>query len=707
MLRLLLAALAALLLAGLPAAAERKVALVIGNDGYANVPPLRKARADAEGYRDYLAAEGFEVLIGLDLAAPAMRELLAAFLDRIQPGDTVVFAFAGHGWSDGRQNFLMATDIRQEASETLLAAESFPLRNGVNGILDLIAARGPRLAVAIIDACRNNPFRAPGGTRSLGLARGLVAVSAPAGTFVAFSAGEGQEALDRLSAEDPEPNSVFTRYFLAELRKGQDLQTAFKATQAVVAEVAARANHAQRPAYYDEVTGRACLAAACADPAAPDRAARDWEQVKDTTSEAALERFAAAHPGTVQEALALERLARLRAEREAASRPAPGTAPPAATTNPPAATTTAPPAATTATPPAATPAPGHVIGDVTRADPAPSRPFVVPSVPAKPPAAATPSPAPETGVIVVDATGRGTVRSLAEAVARAKPGDRIEVRPGRYRGGVTVEIPLEIVGTGDRARIVIEATGADVIHWRAPSGRIANLTLLQGGGAFSAVFFDRGSATLEGSDLASKGNAVVAVKGPAAPVIRDNLIRDGTLGGLFVYEGARPRVEGNEFRANRGAAISVVRGGDPTVLRNRITGGNEVGLFVFEEGRGHFEDNDIEACTQSGVAILSGGDPLVVRNRIRRNGRIGVAVSQDGRGRIERNEITGNGEAGIHVESGAPVIVGNLVRDQDAAVVLSERAAGELTRNDLRGNRSWTILRHPAARTVIRENTER
>jgi hypothetical protein len=252
-----------LMLAPIPALAAKSLALIIGNDSYVEVPALQKARADAQGYAAHFQALGYEVTLVLDAGGRAMDEALASFYDRIAPGDTVVFVFSGHGWSDGRQNFLLPVDIRAQGSETLLARESVALRNGVNGVVDEIALRGPGLTVAIIDACRNNPFQPPPGTRSVGLARGLAPEAAPTGTFLAFSAGAGQTALDRLGDDDGVPYSVFTRHFLAELAKPQDLQSAFKATQAEVNRLAATVGHPQRPAYYDEVVGLACLSGSC------------------------------------------------------------------------------------------------------------------------------------------------------------------------------------------------------------------------------------------------------------------------------------------------------------------------------------------------------------------------------------------------------------------------------------------------------------
>jgi len=297
-------------------AAARSLALVIGNDDYAHLPDLAKARADARGYAEFLGERGYDVTLLTDAGRVAMDEALVAFIDRIEPGDTVAFVFAGHGWSDGRQNFLLPADMRAGGSERLLARESVALRNGVNGVLDEIEARGPGLTVAIIDACRNNPFTPQDGTRSVGLARGLVQVQAGTGTFVAFSAGEGQTALDRLSDDDNAPHSVFTRFFLEELARPQDLQSAFKATQVAVNAAARTVDHPQRPAYYDEVIGPACITGACDAPPPPptdpaELARLAWADVQDSTSAPVLEAFAASYTGTVYARLAIERVASL------------------------------------------------------------------------------------------------------------------------------------------------------------------------------------------------------------------------------------------------------------------------------------------------------------------------------------------------------------------------------------------------------------
>src|SRR5262249_10570439 len=89
---------------------------------------------------------------------------------------------------------------------------------------------------------------------------------------------------------------------------------------------------------------------------------------------------------------------------------------------------------------------------------------------------------PEAPPIVVDALGKGDYSSIKDAVSDASPGDRILTRPGRYIESVLIDKPLEILGDGMNTEIVWEATGTSVLVFRASMGRVANLSIRQGGG---------------------------------------------------------------------------------------------------------------------------------------------------------------------------------------------------------------------------------
>jgi hypothetical protein len=243
-----------------PFAQAKSVALVIGNDGYANVPSLQKAVNDARSISAELERLGFIVRRVENVDQRAMSRAIVAFNADVEAGDRAVFFYSGHGFEIGGTNYLLPTDVpaARSSEEDLVRDASFP----VDRIIDGVRAKGASVAIMILDACRDNPFAGPG-TRSAPRTKGLARVDAPEGVFVLMSAGAKQEALDRLSDADANPNSVFTRTFLTELSKpGQTLVQIAKKTQVEVKTLARSVGHDQTPAYYDQVIGDIVLSGA-------------------------------------------------------------------------------------------------------------------------------------------------------------------------------------------------------------------------------------------------------------------------------------------------------------------------------------------------------------------------------------------------------------------------------------------------------------
>jgi hypothetical protein len=248
-----------------PALAAKRVALVIGNNDYAEVPKLEKASGDARAISATLTGLGFDVITLLDANRSRMSRALVDLETRVSPGDTVLFYFAGHGVALDGGNLLLPTDIPSvsEAQRNLLRTEGFL----ADDISERMQARGAATTVMVLDACRNNPFKAGAG-RSIGQSRGLSRMDTKRGMFVMFSAGAGQEALDRLGPNDTHPNSVFTRLFVDLVKRPDlDLIDVAKELQVEVPKLAQSVGHEQLPAYYDQIPGRIFLARA--DGAAP------------------------------------------------------------------------------------------------------------------------------------------------------------------------------------------------------------------------------------------------------------------------------------------------------------------------------------------------------------------------------------------------------------------------------------------------------
>ncbi len=276
----------ALLLMCASTAEAKRVALVIGNDQYENVPNLQKAVNDARALGRTLKDLDFEIISAENLTRREMNQKLQEFARKLGRGDEALFFFAGHGVQIDGQNFLLPTDIpnAKPDQESFVRYEAV----GVYQVLDIIRGRGSRIAILVLDACRNNPFRTVG-TRTLGGTRGLARMAAPEGTFIMYSAGVGQEALDNTGDDDPHANSVFTRTLIPFLKTpGLKLTETARRVRREVQKIAAAAAHEQRPAYYDEVTGDFFFTPRATDSPAPRISASKsqdemlWSAIKDS-----------------------------------------------------------------------------------------------------------------------------------------------------------------------------------------------------------------------------------------------------------------------------------------------------------------------------------------------------------------------------------------------------------------------------------------
>lgn len=230
-----------------PIFANRK-ALIIGNDLYTDVPKLNNAAADADAMAKALESVGFKVSKYLNLNEKAFKQALRDFRLNIQGGDEVLFFFAGHGVQLGAANYLLPTDIKGDHEEQV-KDEGIQLQK----VLDDLQEKKTKFALAVIDACRDNPFKGQG--RAIG-GRGLAPTSAATGQMIMFSAGSGQQALDKLGANDKEKNGLFTRIFLKEMVKpGVSVDRVLRNVRNEVVTLAKGVGHQQTPALYDQAIG--------------------------------------------------------------------------------------------------------------------------------------------------------------------------------------------------------------------------------------------------------------------------------------------------------------------------------------------------------------------------------------------------------------------------------------------------------------------
>ena len=203
---------------GLAPEVGRRTALVIGNAKYRNLTALKNPVNDSRAICEKLRGLRFDVECAENLPDPkSMRRVVAGFVKRLQPNDTALFYYAGHGIEVGGENYLIPTEA-EVGSESYVPDETFRL----SFLFDELRASKVRLSILILDACRENPFVQ---SRSAsGAGGGLALPNAPAGSIVIYPTAPGRVAYDGSGR-----NGLFTAHLLKYLDSpGLNIEEMFK-----------------------------------------------------------------------------------------------------------------------------------------------------------------------------------------------------------------------------------------------------------------------------------------------------------------------------------------------------------------------------------------------------------------------------------------------------------------------------------------------
>ncbi|MDX2259326.1 MAG: SUMF1/EgtB/PvdO family nonheme iron enzyme [Hyphomicrobiaceae bacterium] len=294
--RAILVLIAGLLLAcAIPAtAADRRVALVIGNGAYKHTPVLANPKNDAADMKAALAGLGFEVIEGIDLDKAGMDRTIRTFARALAGAKVGALFYAGHGLQVGGVNYLVPVDAE------LTTADALDFEMIRLDVVQRVMEAATETNVIFLDACRDNPLsrnlaRALG-TRSGSIGRGLAQVEAGIGTLISYATQPGNVALDGEGSRNSPYTTALKKHVAT---AGEDLVSILIRVRKDVAEATKRK---QIPWDQSALMARLVFKEAPAKPAELPPPARDtaalapvcerrWSQVAATRSVAELRAF--------------------------------------------------------------------------------------------------------------------------------------------------------------------------------------------------------------------------------------------------------------------------------------------------------------------------------------------------------------------------------------------------------------------------------
>lgn len=174
----------------------RKVALVIANSGYEHTSQLANPQRDAGLISGALNQAGFDTVeLVQDLDRDEFVDRLRRFRELADGADAALVYFAGHGIESAGRNWLLPTDA------TLNAEKDLPFE-AVELQLVLNTLEGAKLRIAVLDACRNNPFANRWNSDNRSVSRGLAPLEID-DMLVIYAAAPGAFAYDGTDGNSP------------------------------------------------------------------------------------------------------------------------------------------------------------------------------------------------------------------------------------------------------------------------------------------------------------------------------------------------------------------------------------------------------------------------------------------------------------------------------------------------------------------------
>jgi uncharacterized caspase-like protein len=304
----LLIGLLALVHVSAPSAAERRVALVVGNSKYVAAGlELANPKNDSQDVATALRELGFEVIHKADVTKRDFDTALQNFARLSAGADSALFFYAGHAMQYQGRNFLVPIDAELD-DEISIRYQTVAL-DDVRAAIEQVTG----VKIVILDACRNNPLANRlnrtmlGQGRAVASLRGLARIDKTQGMVVAYATSADDVALDGEGR-----NSPFTGALVRRMQEpGLEIEMMFRR---VASDVNEQTRGRQRPETYISLLNEYYL---------NQNDALAWERIKDSTDVATLRAFVARFPSSTRALDAkyrLDLLERFTEERKAEQR---------------------------------------------------------------------------------------------------------------------------------------------------------------------------------------------------------------------------------------------------------------------------------------------------------------------------------------------------------------------------------------------------
>ncbi|WP_030059514.1 MULTISPECIES: right-handed parallel beta-helix repeat-containing protein [Streptomyces] len=324
----------------------------------------------------------------------------------------------------------------------------------------------------------------------------------------------------------------------------------------------------------------------------------------------------------------------------------------------------------------------------------------------------------------------GRYRTIGDALAAARSGAVISVRPGRYEENLVINKLVTITAAEARGTVRITARRGCVVQVTAEAVQLTGLILQGQDEELPAIDVPRGQAAVQDCEvvgsswtaLLTRGDGTLAMRGcrvtnPAGagivetstgssviedcviehlgssavvigeranPLLRNCVLRDARGNGICANGEARGTFEGCEVSVTDKPGVALEENSTTRLVRTTVRD-TTIGVYISSTARVSLEDCTVTGTSGHGFVLAGGTDPLLRRCRASRTTGHGVHVTARSRGTFEDCEIDGGEGTGLWVgDSSGPSLARTVVRDCADGVELTGGSAADVDRMEVR-----------------------
>lgn len=294
-----------------------------------------------------------------------------------------------------------------------------------------------------------------------------------------------------------------------------------------------------------------------------------------------------------------------------------------------------------------------------------------------------------TTTLTVDAAGGSDFTTIADALTRAQAGQRIQIRPGRYREPLLTAKNVTLAATGPG--VVIDSED----HQCAELGdsEVMSALSFETTTANPCLAIASGSPQLQGLTIRSSNGVAMRVSGGAAPVVTDLTVGSADRAGIVVVDRAAGRFERLRITSIHGSGIVAAGHSAPIIAGGEIANVQGSGAVFAEQARGSVQGLTIRGNGIEGVEVGGESAPEITGNTISNNAGSGILVREYSLPHVADNTIRGNSLGGVVVTgNSAPNVEANRIEENlQAGIYLTNATAGKVSHNQIVSNKSFGI----------------